>query len=125
DRAGFLAPVALHRAQCGDHFAAIWQLLDQHGRGAHHREGHRKILVVERLDVDQIDRSVIPNRLPQHQRTNVGISATARPEDGRAACEIVYIIEPDFHASPSARSPTALTLMRTAPPGRYCSGSSS
>ena len=41
--------------------------------------------------------------------------------------QIIDVLERDLHAAPvlNVRSPTALARTRTAPPGRYCKGSSS
>ena len=121
DRLRFLADVALEGAQRLDHLGAVRHLFHDHGRRAHHAEGRHEGLVVERLDVDQLDRAVVHDGLPQHQRAEVRVPAAAGAEDRGAAREVVDVFEVDAQAHaarPRTRSPIAFTRTRTAPPGR-------
>src|SRR5690606_3182787 len=99
---------------------------DDGGR-AHACDGNDERIVIEFFDGQHARRWRFLQRLLEEQAPDVRIAATASAEKRRAAREIVGIGQLDAHAqTPSpASSPMALTRTRTAPPGRYCNGSSS
>ena len=100
--------------------------LDEHRGRAHGEDIDGEDIVRDVVGVENFDIRALAQLLFQHQAADIGIAAAAGAEDRRTTNEIVQIVAREFHArSPllsfvvplMARSPTALTRIRTAPAG--------
>src|SRR5690606_28045527 len=127
DRARLAAEPLLDGAQREFALGEAEDLLHDHGGRPHAGDGNHERVILERVGGDDLRRAAAPQSLFEQQPADVRIAAAACAEKRCAAGEIASVFQCDLHhASTNAcSSPMAFTRTRTAPPGRYCNGSSS
>ena len=89
------ADEVLQRLEGADDLVAARELLDHHRGRTHHRRGHDDRVVGDLLDVDELDRAVLPDRLLREQRADVRVAAAPGAENRRADREVVEVVFTD------------------------------
>jgi len=103
------AEMLLELPEGGDRLLAARQLLNQHGRRAHHggRDDQRLVRDVGR--VDQVDRQPFVQAALHHETADIGIATAAGAEEGGADREVVEVFGGELHGglnpSPGRRPP--------------------
>jgi hypothetical protein len=84
-----------------DQFVALRQLFGHHRRRTHHADGHDQRVVGQILDIDDLDRPMLADRLLRHQLADIGVAAAAGAEDGAADGDVFQVFRidraQDFH----------------------------
>jgi hypothetical protein len=106
-RVDLAAEQLLELSEGGHQLVALWQFLGHHGRRAHHADGHDQRVVGEFLDIDDLHRAMLTDRLLGHQLADIGIAATAGAEDRAADGNVFEVFgidcAQDLHDNPRQR----------------------
>jgi hypothetical protein len=85
----------LERAESVDQLLALRQLFGHHRRGAHHADGDDQRVIGQLVDIDEVHRAVLLDRLLGHQLADIGVAAAAGPEDGAARGDVFHVLGVD------------------------------
>jgi hypothetical protein len=91
----------LQLAEGVDQLVALRQFFGHHRRRAHHADRHDERVVGQFLDIDELDRPMLADRLLRHQLADIGVAAAAGAQDRAADGNVFQILgidrAQDFH----------------------------
>ena len=83
--------IAGKRFEGGDNFLAVGYLFDHHCGRAHHGSRYNQLVISDFIEVQELDRAVLPNCLLGHQFADIRISSTACSQNGGSEGHVIYV----------------------------------